>query len=82
MMIDLKPEENVFFKLTIMPFGQIASTLIYQNNVEKENYFNLFFLTCTHIFSNDDVYISVYVDDKIITNIDIKKENEYLKTIN
>ena len=23
---DLKPEENVFFKLTIMPFGQIAST--------------------------------------------------------
>ncbi len=23
---DLKPEENVFFKLTIMPFGEIAST--------------------------------------------------------
>ena len=23
---DLKPEENIFFKLTIMPFGQIAST--------------------------------------------------------
>jgi len=42
----------------------------------------LFFLTCTHIFSNDDVYISVYVDDKIITNIDIKKESEYLKILN
>ena len=30
----------------------------------------------TYIYSNDDVYISVYVDDKIITNIDIaKREN-------
>ena len=23
---DIKPEESIFFKLTIMPFGQIAST--------------------------------------------------------
>ena len=23
---DIKPEENIFIKLTIMPFGQIAST--------------------------------------------------------
>ena len=36
----------------------------------------------TYIYSNDDVYISVYVDDKIITNIDIAKEREYLKILN
>ena len=23
---DIKPQENIYFKLTIMPFGQIAST--------------------------------------------------------
>jgi len=40
-----------------------------------------FFLN-THIFSNDNVSISVYVDDKIITNIDIAKESEYLKILN
>ena len=40
-----------------------------------------FFLN-THIFSNDNVSISVYVDDKIITNIDIIKESEYLKILN
>ena len=40
-----------------------------------------FFLN-THIFSNDNVSISVYVDDKIITNIDITKESEYLKILN
>ena len=41
-----------------------------------------FFLMSTYIYSNDDVYISVYVDDKIITNIDIAKEREYLKILN
>ena len=41
-----------------------------------------FFLTSNYVFSNDDVFISVYVDDKIITNIDIKKESGYLKILN
>ena len=42
----------------------------------------LFFFSGTYVFSNENVFISVYVDDKIITNIDIKKESEYLKILN
>ena len=42
----------------------------------------LFFFSSSYAFSNENVFISVYVDDKIITNIDIKKESEYLKILN
>ncbi len=42
----------------------------------------LFFFSGTYVFSNENIFISVYVDDKIITNIDIKKESEYLKILN
>ena len=35
----------------------------------------------THLASSN-IYISVTVDDEIITNHDIKKESEYLKVLN
>ena len=41
----------------------------------------LFFLNSDDLFS-DEVSIKVYVDNEIITNIDIKKESEYLKILN
>ncbi len=41
----------------------------------------LFFINC-NVSSSDEVAIKVYVDNKIITNIDLKKESEYLKILN
>ena len=41
----------------------------------------LFFIN-SNVLSSDEVSIKVYVDNKIITNIDIKKESEYLKILN
>ena len=32
--------------------------------------------------SNNNVYISITIDDQIITNYDIKKESDYLKILN
>ena len=51
----------------------------------KKIYYNLlisFFFNSSLVFSNTDVYISATVNDKIITNFDIKKEIEYLKILN
>ena len=41
-----------------------------------------FFFLNNYVLSDDNVFISVYVDNKILTNIDIKKESEYLKILN
>ena len=41
-------------------------------------FFNLFFVTV----SQSNIYIEATVDDKIITNYDVKKESEYLKILN
>lgn len=41
-------------------------------------FINLFFIT----FSQANIYIEATVDDKIITNYDVKKESEYLKILN
>ncbi len=43
---------------------------------------SLFFFLTNYVFSNEKVFISLYVDEKIITNIDIKKETDYLKILN
>ena len=51
----------------------------------KKIYYTLlisFFFNSSLVFSNTDVYISATVNDKIITNFDIKKEVEYLKILN
>tara|TARA_Y100000591_G_scaffold332821_1_gene371739 strand:+ start:1133 stop:2062 length:930 start_codon:yes stop_codon:yes gene_type:complete len=43
----------------------------------------IFFLFITNsISSKEKVFIEVYVDQKIITNVDIKKEIDYLKILN
>ena len=41
-----------------------------------------FFFINSNVLSSNEVFIRVYVDNKIITNIDIKKESEYLKILN
>ena len=50
----------------------------------KKIYFTLliFFTSITLSLSNTDVYIFATVNEKIITNFDVKKEIEYLKILN
>ena len=42
----------------------------------------LFNLLINNSFSKNKVYVSVTIDDQILTNIDIEKEADYLKTLN
>ena len=50
----------------------------------KKNFLTLLLILffSNHAFSNEKVFIALYVDEKIITNIDIKKEADYLKILN
>ena len=52
--------------------------------LKKYFYIILFFfsLIVNFAFSDEKIFISVTVDKEIITNIDIKKEGEYLKILN
>ena len=43
---------------------------------------SFFFFLTNYAFSSEKVFISLYVDEKIITNIDIKKESDYLMILN
>ena len=42
----------------------------------------IYFIFTSYVLSENKVYIAVYIDDEILTNQDIKKEAEYLKTLN
>ncbi len=42
----------------------------------------IYFAFHTYVLSENNVYISVYVDNEILTNQDIENEAEYLKTLN
>ena len=42
----------------------------------------IYFIFVSFALSENKVYIAVYIDDEILTNQDIKKEAEYLKTLN
>ena len=42
----------------------------------------IYFTFHTYVLSENNVYISVYVDNEILTNQDIENEAEYLKTLN
>ena len=50
----------------------------------KKNYFSLIFLilSTTLVLSAEKAFIQVTVDKEIITNVDIKKESDYLKILN
>ena len=50
----------------------------------KKNFLTLLLILffSNHASSNEKVFIALYVDEKIITNIDIKKEADYLKILN
>ncbi|MDC0586108.1 hypothetical protein OAO28_03845, partial [Candidatus Pelagibacter sp.] len=52
--------------------------------MKKKIYFYLLllFLITNNSYSDSSVYIQVTVNDKIITNHDIKKEETYLKVLN
>ena len=52
--------------------------------LNKKNYFFLFFLILfsTSVFSTEKAFIQISVDKEIITNVDIKKESDYLKILN
>ena len=41
-----------------------------------------FFLITSSLFSKEKVYIVTTIDKSIITNIDVKKETDYLKILN
>ena len=41
-----------------------------------------FFLIGSPLFSKEKVYIVTTIDNSIITNIDLKKETDYLKILN
>ena len=52
--------------------------------LNKKNYFFLFFLILfsTSVFSTEKAFIQISVDKEIITNVDIKKESDYLEILN
>ena len=52
--------------------------------LNKKNYFSLLFLISftTLVFSAEKAFIQITVDREIITNIDIKKESDYLEILN
>ena len=52
--------------------------------LNKKNYFFLFFLILfsTSVFSTEKAFIQISVDEEIITNVDIKKESDYLQILN
>ena len=52
--------------------------------LNKKNYFSLLFLILftTLVFSAEKAFIQITVDKEIITNVDIKKESDYLKILN
>ena len=52
--------------------------------LNKKNYFILFFLILfsTSVFSTEKAFIQISVDKEIITNVDIKKESDYLEILN
>lgn len=50
--------------------------------MNKIFYLSIFFLLSFVINANAKVFISVTIDDEIITNVDLKKENNYLKILN
>ena len=50
--------------------------------MNKIFYLSIFFLLLFVINANAKVFISVTIDDEIITNVDLKKENNYLKILN
>ena len=52
--------------------------------LKKKIYFILFnlYLLTTIVFSAEQAFIQVTVDEEIITNVDIKKESDYLKILN
>ena len=50
--------------------------------MNKIFYLPIFFLLSFVINANAKVFISVIIDDEIITNVDLKKENNYLKILN
>ena len=51
--------------------------------IKKINYFLILFILATSsAYSNNNIFISVTVNDQIITNFDIEKESEYLKILN
>ena len=45
-------------------------------------FFLIFVFNYCYQTTNANIYIYAYVDDEIITNYDIKKEEEYLKILN
>ena len=44
--------------------------------------FFIIFFYISPVLSNNNIYIYATIDDNIITNLDIKKEGEYLKSLN
>ena len=42
----------------------------------------IFLFSITRLFANSDIYISVTINDSIISNFDIKKEKSYLIILN
>ncbi len=52
--------------------------------LNKKNYFSLLFLilSTTLVFSAEKAFIQITVDKEIITNVDIKKESDYLEILN
>tara|TARA_B100001057_G_scaffold382079_1_gene388054 strand:- start:2607 stop:3530 length:924 start_codon:yes stop_codon:yes gene_type:complete len=50
--------------------------------IRKIIFFSIFFLIISSSYLRSSIYISVTVDNEIITNIDIKKESNYLKILN
>ena len=79
---DVKPEEELLFTLTIVPFSKISSTNIISN--EKFNllfYIIIFILNFKNTYS-EKISIIYTVDNEPITNVQINNEITYLKLIN
>ena len=49
---------------------------------KKILYLSFFFFLSILINAHGNVFISVTIDDEIITNVDLEKENSYLKILN
>ena len=53
---DIKPEESIFFKLTIIPFVNKFSNL--KNQCLKIIYISFFIIINSNVYSKNNIYIS------------------------